>query len=471
MSRKPLSPRPLDQEGGKDVDRRDGHVRTVAFRDPPILEQAEALRQQIAAALLGSAVRLPQALPAFGLTIAGVEAEAGGFALLVGRPDPMVRLHLRRGGSGDAVVLRLPGGRPAAVAVRVEPLHPSAGQIEAEVRALSLRLAAAIPAERLDQAEALADRLSALPLDAPLVHFRQLEPGMNAVHGIVRVGFLCNQDCGMCWQNRRWGRFPPEQVITWIEDLRAAGATVLSISGGEPTLDAELHRYLAAARALGFAHVILQTNAIRFAQPGYGEALVAAGLSEAFVSLHSGDAAVSDAITRAPGTFERTAAGIERLLEVGVTVQLNCVATEASLSSLVDLPELIARRFGASPHLRGLTVSLPTASYDLSLLPQIIPDPRRLRAVLPEMIERAVALGVRLDGLDDPCGPPLCAFGADPRVASLEPVPAHVNFRHHLPACDACAVKDACFGLRPEQIERYGDACAAPLAVRPAPPS
>ncbi|MBK8696327.1 MAG: hypothetical protein IPN17_29675 [Deltaproteobacteria bacterium] len=51
-------------------------------------------------------------------------------------------------------------------------------------------------------------------------HYRQLVWGTVA-QGLVRVGFGCNQDCGLCWQDRDWGRFPPAQVLGWIEDLRA----------------------------------------------------------------------------------------------------------------------------------------------------------------------------------------------------------------------------------------------------------
>ena len=97
-----------------------------------------------------------------------------------------------------------------------------------------------------------------------------------------------------------------------------------------------------------------------------------------------------------------------------------------------------------------------------------MPDPVRLRAVLRRTIERAFALGIAVRGLDGPCGPPLCAFGADPRIASLKPVPEQLDGRVHIAACDRCAVRDACFGIRIADYEIYGAACAAPLASSPA---
>jgi hypothetical protein len=46
-------------------------------------------------------------------------------------------------------------------------------------------------------------------------------------------------------------------------------------------------------------------------------------------------------------------------------------------------------------------------------------------------------------------------------------VPGPLDFRSHLPACGACAVRDACFGVRPEQVARFGDACVEPLGSVP----
>ena len=141
--------------------------------------------------------------------------------------------------------------------------------------------------------------------------------------------------------------------------------------------------------------------------------------------------------------------------------------TGESLHTLADLPQFIHDTFGSHPLLRGLVISLPTAPWDPALLPSVVPDPARVRVELPKAIDRALALGVTLHSLEGPCGPPLCAFGADPRVTRLDPVPGQVNFRHYLPACGGCAVQGACFGLRPEQTRVYGDACAAPILERP----
>jgi MoaA/NifB/PqqE/SkfB family radical SAM enzyme len=202
---------------------------------------------------------------------------------------------------------------------------------------------------------------------------------------------------------------------------------------------------------------------VQLAKPGAATRLAAAGLTDAFVSLHSGDAAVSDAITRAPGTHARTVMGVRALLEAGVPVILNAVMTAEGLDHLGRLPDFVHEAFGRHPLLRSLMISYPTDPFDPALAPTIAPDPARLRAALREAIDRSFALGLRVRGLDGPCGPPLCAFDADPRITERKPVPGPLEFRFHLPACDGCVVKAACFGVRRADAERFGDACVTPI--------
>ena len=428
------------------------------FRDPVGLD-AEAMAARLAIArTLVNAPSLPVALPAYDLTLLSVASEGRTIDLLIGKEAPLAALRLQRAGSSTS--------RPA-VDVAIVELHADSARFRQQLAAMQRRLHAAITTEEWERASAQAKQLARLPVGVPLEFFRQLVPGIGS-QGLVRTGFNCNQDCGICWQGRHWGRFDAAQIHTWIEDLHIAGARRLIISGGEPTLDAQLADYVRHARDVGFEVVTLETNAIQFSKPGFAERLSAAGLTDCFVSLHSGDAATSDAITRAPGTFRRTVAGIKALLAARVPVRLNCVMTGEGIDHLEGVPDFVHAEFGAHPYLRGLMLSQPTDPYDPSLLPAVVPDPVRLRAVLRRVIDRAFALGVPVRGLDGPCGPPLCAFGADRRITALTPVPELLDGRTYLPACAECAVRSACFGVRTADVALYGAACVEPLAAVPA---
>ncbi len=433
----------------------------VVFRDPPDLEATVAELQLEIARTLVKAPVLPVELPAFDLNLLSVSAERAAIDLVLGKSEPIVKLRLKPIAPRPAE-----GGRTQVVEAASVALHPSADRYETALERMGRRLEAAISVDKWQAARGPANRLADLPVGVPMAFYRQLVPGVDG-QALVRVGFRCNQNCGICWQDRDWGRFGSEQVLTWIEDLYAAGARSLILSGGEPTLDGALDQYLRRARELGFSTLTLETNAVRFAKPGLAEHLRDAGLSDCFVSLHSADAATSDAITRAPGTFERTVAGIKALMGAGVPVRLNCVLTREGLDHIEGLPDFVAAELAADACFRGLMLSQPSDPFDARLLPEIIPEPDRLRGVLARVIDRCFALGIEVSGLDGPCGPPLCAFAADPRIASLTPVSEELDSRVFLAACGDCAVRPSCFGARRADVDLYGDRCVVPLAADP----
>lgn len=441
----------------------------VAFRDPtPPDDEARALRLKIAHALV-RAPRLPVDLPVSGLRLLDVVADPQGISLHLGPEQPVAALRItrRRADRAAPVPLRRPG--EPAVEVSVETIHPVARRHERELGVMAERLRRAITPAQWDEALGYARTLRTLPVGVPMYFFRQLVPGLREPGGLIRTGFRCNQDCGICWQSRDWGGFDGESILRWIDDLAGAGVRSLIVSGGEPTLDPKLEQYLRHARARGIGAITLETNAIQCARDGLAARLRDAGLTVAFVSLHSADAAVSDAITRAPGTHARTVRGIHALLDAGVAVKLNAVMSQEGLAHLAGLPDFIHREFGRHGNLlRKLMLSYPTDPFDQSLIPAIVPEPAALRRALRQTLDRAFALGLVPEGLDGPCGPPLCAFGADPRVTSLAPIPEALPFRQYLPACTGCAVRSACFGCRTADVALYGSACAEPLAAPPA---
>jgi uncharacterized Fe-S cluster-containing radical SAM superfamily protein len=427
------------------------------FRDPPSADVRAAELELAIARGLVRAPSLPVDIALFKTTLLAVRVLPEAIELTFGR------------GGARIVSLRL-AWSDAQGAVEASPRWEGPSrplEDQKMLPALQQRLRAGISKERWDEAWKLRQEFLDLPRNVPIEAFRMLVPGSLVSEGLVRTGFNCNQDCGLCWQGRDWGKLPPAQILAWIEDLREAGAQTLIISGGEPTLDPELPRYIRRARELAYTLVTLETNAIQAAKAGYAAKLKDAGLQRAFVSLHSGDAATSDEITRAPGTHKRTIVGIRALLEAGITVALNAVITSESIGTLGDLPDYLREAFGQHPLLETLVVSDLGATYEEQLVPKLIPDPASTRAALPRLIERAAATKLLLNGLGGPCGPHLCMFGADPRAVSLAPIPGPVPFRRHLPACDGCAVRFACFGVRDGQADLFGDETVRPLREIP----
>lgn len=163
----------------------------------------------------------------------------------------------------------------------------------------------------------------------------------------------CNQACVFCSSSATGPdlgtQMTPDEVA---ERVRAAGpaATMLVLTGGEPTLSARCTELIAAARQAGTGdiNVVLETNACLIgADPRVAGALRDAGLGRAVVSLHAASAQQSDALTRAPGTFAQTMAGIHALLKHGIPVTIRTVVFRDNLAELEPLAALLAAEFGS----------------------------------------------------------------------------------------------------------------------------
>jgi uncharacterized radical SAM superfamily Fe-S cluster-containing enzyme len=422
------------------------------FRDAPApAEERLRLRLELGRCLLG-APTLPVDLPLFGTRLRDVQASAAGIELELGRDTREATLRLRH------------ALRSGPIAVDIELAAPASYALRRALPVIAERLRRALTAERWSRAWPLAQRLGALPVPAPRQHQRQLVAGLRSCVGLVRSTFRCNQDCDMCWQDRRWAGADAAQLALWLEDLRRAGAEGLILSGGEPTLEPGLPRLVAHARELGFTQVTLETNAVTLARDGLAARLRDAGLTAGFVSFHSGDARVSDALTRAPGTHVQTLRGVEALLAAGLAVGVNAVLAGEALGTLPALPRYLARAFGSALRL-GLTLSYPVAPFDRRLLRQILPEPAQLRAALARTIEQAASEALSLRGLDGPCGPPLCAFDADPRVTARRPLLEALGSRRYVAACARCALRAACFGVSRAALEAFGEAAVLPFGV------
>ncbi len=287
---------------------------------------------------------------------------------------------------------------------------------------------------------------------------------------VLRINFHCNQACDFCFVSRELP--PPEDALLQAELLEVArrGAS-LAISGGEPTLNLRLPEYLARAAELGIDRVQLQTNAVKMSDPAYTAELVAAGLHDAFVSLHGITAAVSDRVTAAPGTFVKTLAGIENLLRAGVGVCLNFVLCAYNAAELAELPDFVARTLLVIPGARcQLNFSFVAAGSenvprDTGLIPRFSDVAWALEAALG----RARALGMPFLGFDSQCGVPACFLPEEVRAQwFVDDLPdaeldAFAGAFRKAEACSGCALSRRCYGLRAAYAETYGTGELRPL--------
>jgi molybdenum cofactor biosynthesis enzyme MoaA len=295
--------------------------------------------------------------------------------------------------------------------------------------------------------------------------FRTLDSARDPSGGfveeeIIRVNFHCNQACGFCFVSTH---LPPPghaTVLAAIEGAVSRGAKVV-LSGGEPTLNARLSEYVRLGSRAGTLPLQLQTNAVRLDDDALVRTLVDAGLREAFVSLHAGTADVSDALTGAPGTFDRTLAGIDNLVRAGVDVTTNYVISEPNAAEFPRYVALVAERWPTS----SINVSFVAPSTDV-VPRELVP---RYSAVLPHLAEGlrlAETAGVTVRGFESMCGVPLCLVPEEMRrhldFADITDGADGGEFVQPTP-CEKCSARTRCFGVRRGYAELHGIAELRPL--------
>lgn len=284
--------------------------------------------------------------------------------------------------------------------------------------------------------------------------------------GLLRLGFRCNQDCWFCWQGRDW---PDAEANARdrIDRLADAGARILSITGGEPTAYKSLPDLISHARARGM-QVSVQTNAIGLSRPALLRRLLDAGLAVAFVSFHSSDAAVSDSMTRAPGTWTDTVRGIRAALEAGLDVRLNCVVERTNLAGIEAHAAFIRdalRPYGPA-HLLGVSYSHPSRYFDEAAWADHVAP---LDLVGPTLVRAATLLtdaGVPVELLGS-CGFPVCAVREAPGLLQRLRDPTFPTVqtasRTAAAVCEGCGEAARCLGPRREYLAVHGARGLAPF--------
>ncbi|MCU1279906.1 MAG: Radical domain heme biosynthesis protein, partial [bacterium] len=220
---------------------------------------------------------------------------------------------------------------------------------------------------------------------------------VDPVHGvleedIVRVQFHCNQSCTFCFVSTHLPPVSDGAIREAIVSGARAGRKI-TLSGGEPTLNPLLTEYVALAKAHSRLPVGLQTNAVRLDDERLVAGLVAAGLDQAFVSLHGSTAEICDAVTEAPGTFVRTVAGLDHLARTSVELIINFVIRDLNYADLPSVVRLIGARWPkALANISFVALSSDVVPRDRRLVP-------RYADVLPyvaDAIGEARRLGVRV---------------------------------------------------------------------------
>lgn len=135
--------------------------------------------------------------------------------------------------------------------------------------------------------------------------------------------YRCNERCVHCYLDHEdYGEMSTAEVQRVLEELAAAGTLFLTLSGGEIFLRQDFFAILQKARALHF-DLNLKSNGLLIT-PERAARLKALGVAKVQVSIYSAEPAVHDAITKVPGSLERSLAAVRLLQQQGLSVKIAC---------------------------------------------------------------------------------------------------------------------------------------------------
>lgn len=283
----------------------------------------------------------------------------------------------------------------------------------------------------------------------------------------VKVGFACNNRCLFCAQgHKREGcaHVPFQELVERMRQGRAA-SDELVLTGGEPSLHPDILALVREARQMGYQQVQLQTNGRRLAYASFVEALIQAGVTEISPALHGPTADIHDALTRAPGSFRQTVAGIRVVRSRGLPIVSNSVVVRDNVEHLVALVGVLGK-LGVGQAQLAFVHPVGTA-YEL--FDRVVP--RLSDVVEPIRACRKNAARYRMRLVTEAI--PLCFLRGmeelavedtipNTTVIDLDGMPFDYSMwrpsegKLHGPPCDACAAKGRCEGPWREYPERFG---------------
>ncbi|MDH5451356.1 MAG: radical SAM protein, partial [Candidatus Bathyarchaeota archaeon] len=148
----------------------------------------------------------------------------------------------------------------------------------------------------------------------------------------LALTYRCNNSCVHCYSgkataSRELSTEEWKRVVNRAFDL---GIPQILFTGGEPTLREDLTDIIRHAEAVGLVTGLV-TNGRQLEDSGYVRKLFEAGLDYAQVTLESHKPEIHDAITKVPGSWNESVAGIRNLLETSIYTSVNATLNQQNL--------------------------------------------------------------------------------------------------------------------------------------------
>ncbi|MDE2290661.1 MAG: radical SAM protein [Elusimicrobia bacterium] len=292
----------------------------------------------------------------------------------------------------------------------------------------------------------------------------------------------CNSHCVMCTNSDAYIEEPDEKysLEKHLEKIRefkenpadrgvyyrnGEHGDYFLFTGGEPTLHPRFFRLLGAYRAAFPATpMTLLTNGRLFCDEAFARDTLRVGGApfEVCVPVHGPDAATHDSVTRSPGSFAETEAGLRHLLAhraAGQAVEVRVILHRRPAEWLPQTLDYLLQAFGDPGGYRLTLVYFESEGQAAKNLAAI-------KLPISECAARVAACADRLARFPDVrlYHFPLCVLPPELWDRAWRSLPAYEI--RHVDACRRCALNDVCAGPHDWYPGVFGDAEFRPFSER-----
>jgi MoaA/NifB/PqqE/SkfB family radical SAM enzyme len=185
----------------------------------------------------------------------------------------------------------------------------------------------------------------------------------------IEITYRCNHLCSFCY-NSPTGEpeMTTEQIFVVLRKVADFGVLYCTLTGGEVLCHRDFFKIAGEVRRLGMA-LRIYSNGYLMADDEVVRKLKALSPVEIEISIHGARAETHEALTKIKGSFRKTIAALEKLVEAGIRVNLKCPITRLNQNELFDIKDL-AERLGLVVNYDAVITPKDDGSLDpLSLRP------------------------------------------------------------------------------------------------------
>ncbi|NYZ78577.1 radical SAM protein [Candidatus Micrarchaeota archaeon] len=210
------------------------------------------------------------------------------------------------------------------------------------------------------------------------------------------MGYTCNNHCWFC--SEEMNKAIPDKTTAMVKEelltAKKTGVQRITLTGGEPTIRADIFELISYASSLNFEEIFIITNGRMLFYKEFARKLAEAGLTHILFSLHAPRAEIHDSLTQVPGSFEQIVQGIKNMVEVGgVMVDNNTTITKKNYKYLPELAELLVKlgvQYYEFIFINPITVLL----YSPDRFEELVPTLRQIEKYLHGALDVGIKKGV-----------------------------------------------------------------------------